>query len=484
MDLTSFFINSKKYKEQRDEYQQHFKARVAPPKKRVIFKSDAPMSISELHHIGSSIEYDYNKLSREDIEIHLGVSCELDVNYIKIFEASEDAPPFFPEEQLDDAGLNCWVRYIQSTHTINSLNFDVYGVEIDITQFKNRTVSCLIAECSPFVFHCGKNIYRFDVVYSDDCDCFPGILSVHNIYNTVTKEKVDFYCDLYSQNTSKTKFNNFLMLLKTQSLDEYFSERYGWFLKLSEQLSLDFNVLGENYEKSKVNISHNTFIMIEGRYNDKIVLFIDENTQCDDYNLYIVDASHWEEKYSQRDRMKYSLEHPSDTPYEVLKDCINEFSRRNSGQYGYYNEKQCYQNEKVFLDYLKNDNIRDTVIKDHYYKGPEFDVVMLYIPKYERDDALCHEHLKDMCFPLDVYYIRITASISEVKFCISAKLHDLTKFANDYYAQPNTTNYYLSYRRCPAFPKYAYCFEDIGEFELTGSYDTCINTLKYFLENI
>src|SRR3989344_5131662 len=115
MDLTSFFINSKKYKEQRDEYQQHFKARVAPPKKRVIFKSDAPMSISELHHIGSSIEYDYNKLSREDIEIHLGVSCELDVNYIKIFEASEDAPPFFPEEQLDDAGLNCWVRYIQST---------------------------------------------------------------------------------------------------------------------------------------------------------------------------------------------------------------------------------------------------------------------------------------------------------------------------------------------------------------------------------
>ena len=234
--MEQFFQKSSELKKQRKAFKEKYESTIQEKKENVegdleTFKKKIynipPMTFEELKEYGSSLDkqyhnvmktYNYKKYVYPPYELNrLAFKKELpyfishDGTYKDcngtLFDDEERSRRKYNKlrknirrESLDPA-INCKNFYYESLKVINSHNILIYGLEKDLSEFKNREASSICGGCTPFIFYCSKNNYRFRIQAIDDCDCDPGLLLVDGVENTNTGENYKIYCDLFCQNT-------------------------------------------------------------------------------------------------------------------------------------------------------------------------------------------------------------------------------------------------------------------------------------------
>lgn len=131
--------------------------------------------------------------------------------------------------------------YYHILDLIKYYDFNVYHIEKNIKNFRNRNASCICGGCDVFKYYCEKNNYRFILLFSDDCDCDPGILDIRDIIEISSNRKLIGSCDLFCHNQSIIKKNNILMLFECENFEAYLYKRYDIIITIFEIINKKFN---------------------------------------------------------------------------------------------------------------------------------------------------------------------------------------------------------------------------------------------------
>ncbi len=374
-----------------------------------------------------------------------------------------------PEENLKMAYQMC-------LNKLKELNINILSTEFKPENFHNRNTSCLCGGCDIYTFKCSKNIYEFDVVYEDDCDCEPGILYVSNVKNMKTNEVYEIDCDLFCQNTSETKLGNLMCLLDCENKEQYFEKRYGKYYRLK-------NILNENeFEcefyvnnfNPKKKISVNDF-----KYNLILCVKTDEGrcqiiphySDKSDYILYIIpDKEYINEKknifYDSTDDLIdrdidvntfnfyyhcYSIkcDYTDDKDANDLMKLIKSYIKFISGNFGYYEIDKYYNHtnlNQLVKKYFNADNDYDdngkyTIELKYNYDPKSCDNidVLINVSYYTMNDLIFREqYYPEGKYPIDNYNIQIKYNSEKDKnnceLSISGMWHDVNyDFKKKYY---------------------------------------------------
>lgn len=244
-----------------------------------------------------------------------------------------------------------------------------------------------------------KNNYKFLIGFIDDCDCEPGILQIKKLRQINPEIKLNMYCDMYCQNTSKTHLNDFLALLEHSDYDNYINSKFGHLLKLPElfnkhgivtncdkdNLIPKGNVSLQDIRSDKLHFSIE--ILFE---NDKCCIMVNENHEGD-YVLYICNTleqynattkNHKLEYYT--DYASHYFEHKVVYKYNSTKDFpglleqIKKYFNLKNNTYGYYENNKYYNEKDIIAEFrlFENSNKYKEEIKNNYefniywYKSP------------------------------------------------------------------------------------------------------------------
>ena len=118
-------------------------------------------------------------------------------------------------------------------------------------------------------FEFENEFWKWRVDFEEDSDIDPGILAIRSLThkpNPNEIEKTIYYGDLLCQNTCKGTRNNFLTLINSPGLDEYFNKRFSMFDRLEEELRKFYNIKVPFPLRTKFNWnlnSHNADYYIE-----------------------------------------------------------------------------------------------------------------------------------------------------------------------------------------------------------------------------
>lgn len=520
--MQSFLYNAILFQQQRDTYMQKYneiqeakkaeKVRIQEEHKSKMYNV-VPLTDQELETFGLTLDDDYSKIPKEDIDNFnqgRGIPGAL---YRRSYEEYFDAEDIknhvqkqYSEEERtrkkskkhsqNDPGYNCKTQYYDCVKKIKEFKFDIYGIDKKLKNYKNRGVSACCGGTDVFIFYCGKNNYRFEVRFADDCDCYPGILSVSSVTDLNTNEKIDARCDLYCQNTSNNELDNFLHLISRASLNDYFNKRFSHFLnlpKLFEEHGFKINnmdLINKLVPMFSINKhDFNFYVEVENDKGSCVIIPYAKDHNLSGYCLYIsptleqineanADKSYYYEKKKidinvfnhDMKQKSYKLDYESDDDFNELLKCINAYINKQNGEYGIY-DNNVWRNDTEIREYLnKLKKVSFTTFINNY-TGPDFDVLV----KCNFSDfwvAYSNSRLNDMDFYCDFYGVRFWYDNKLSGKCflsIQGKYYNVTETSNDYY-KDKTVNYAI---------------KDIAEkFIFEGTFDECFENMKYFLEEL
>lgn len=364
------------------------------------------------------------------------------------------------------------ISYKESIKKLKELDIDILDIEFEPLNYFKGNASCLGGGCTVFMFYCKKNHYVFNVELEDDCDCYPGILYVREVYNSLTNEIYKIGCDLFCQNTSKSKVKDLLVLLDSKDLNDYKEKRFGHFIELQKLLNsddikstflhenpLDIDDISLNYHDKTLVINVETkegscYVIPDGYFKDDLVLsftptkkYVLDNTkdkqyisQCLKNNECIdVNTFNWDfHKIS----ASYHYQNSSQLP-EVVKN-IHNYIKNLNNQYGYYQNDQ-YYNDKHLQD-LKMNNEKYNMVFKHHSDRLKSDYinttisVNFKIPYWILDQNFESSEL----YPYDYYDINILYDKEKGSNCnleINGYWHNINySFKKDYYNSSDIYN--------------------------------------------
>lgn len=544
--VREFKLQRTKYFELYEKKKQQFNTK-KKEKNDLVFDSyfqNQPMNVDELQEYGQMLSMEYSSFSPEknkkyysDDGVHTRlfdrvkkINFDLDISQYQQYgeyfsrKTSDTNEEIVWEErsQIDknflgkNASENFQKVYYLCLEKIVSLGIEIYGIKKDISQYKNSMTTCLGGGTTPFIFHCKKNNYKFEISYDDDCDCNPGILYVRSIIDCNSNETIIVNCDLFCQNTSNHIFKNFIMLLSCKNFDEFIEKRYGYITEMIELLKKNYDVnCSENFfTKNTMSINrfnYNAIVELTNSNKDKCLLIPHVDDNMKDYLMYlcptlddinnkkILEKEHYYYERKNIDINVFNMDlyprfsfiyRSSDDMPELIK-CIDCYMQYKKGNYGYrennfYYIEDYYYNEKFIYDRLVGNNeYYDSFIlysRSNNYCGPDMDVVFFY----ETSDpftACTRNHLENTIYPLDKYQVRLVydkkTDLENCILTIQGKWHDVTVIAKKYYELVN---------QCDEKNKYDFDMNlidyqpmEIAEkFEFKGKFSECFNKIAQF----
>lgn len=473
----------KKYLEKYDQIQNEKKklntTKVASVNQE--FYSNSPLTDSQLDKLGESIIKEYevklhtlhpaDDTQKFPIELMVDIRDQFDgfnkdryrPNYNHIDTQTE-----IRSKQMkfytDNKSENCKKVYQMCIEEIRKHNIDIYGVEKDLSNFGNGGSSICVSE-PLFTFHCRKNNFKFKILFDDDCDCFPGILSVMEVEDINNGMKINIRCDLFHQNMSVVELKNFIRLINNVSYEKYIEERFGHFIRMPDLLrhcGFVVNYLQQSVDNKHASDNYHDFkfvIEVMSKEGECYVIpYYEQDSQ--DYILYICPTLkeinrmnktkpyyHEITKIDVNAFYRYMLPvcfKLNYNPHNInnLVTCINSYISYKNGNYGYYQDNK-YYNEHMIQRYIEthySNKESGKVTFDKFsnnFTGPDFDVFISYVPVNDNIWMLLSHRLKDMEYPYDYYgihfyYDKQTDPVNCI-LIIEGKYHDFTKVLNEYF---------------------------------------------------
>ncbi|QKF94592.1 hypothetical protein QKU48_gp1134 [Fadolivirus algeromassiliense] len=522
--MAHFIGQAKLFSEKRKQYLEKYN-KIQEQKKESIFNkieskkqefySHTKLSLDELNNIGKNIIDEFNLINNKQTDDYHGVPGELcffDVNnYFDEFnkeiykpyndyhndekETYEKQKNFYTDNQAE----NCKKVYEICLNEILKHNIDIYGIQKDLNQYKNGNTSSLCGGTTVFTFYCKKNNFKFTIEFDDDCDCFPGILSVNQVEDMTNNKIINIKCDLFCQNMSRVDLENFLLLINNTNYEEYIEHRYGDLLKLpyllrKYQFVINFPQTLINKKSATINTFDFTFVIeIMSKEGSCLVIPYHEHNSAN-YSLYICPTLSEINRISKKKSYHYErtkidinvfnhdmkpnsfkIDYQSEEDIENLVRCINSYIDYRNGKYGYF-ENGKFRNENTFLRYINKHAKNNKHISIHKYSnnftGPDFDIFVSIMPANENFSPLTINRLKDTEYPYDYYGIHFyydkKVDPDNCILTIQGKWHDLTQTANEYYANPKEFNSNIVKSKSIASKygckgKYSECFSIIIE---------------------
>ena len=467
-------------------------------------KNAVPMTLVELNNIGLNIRIEYEAIPQEKINKPIyseAFDSALSINLDSYYEDQLPSPEIYKNNNCSNisirnnlpAGQNCQDRFFDCITKIKSLGIHIYRVDKYLKNFKNGNQSSCGGGCEPFIFHCGKNQYQFNIEYSDDCDSHIGLLLVEYAIDINTSIKYNVYADLFNANTNEINSLNFLAFIDSPSYDVFYQIRYGHFTRLPELFeknNISCKFIGK-HKKNIVTVDYNDF---EFAYQvdlakGSVSLIVRNNNKDNEYNVYINTSldkinEYYSKKYNHTimgitifnlyhdDFKTWNLKYQSDDDFPKLLDSINNYLDYTAGNYGYLNTDRQYQNEKIIEQYLNKISTKYQSTSNKYI-GSYFDVQSIILGSNSQY-PFYPNHLVDVEYLCDQYMVRMWydegTNKDQCGFSIQGFYVDLTERSNEYYT--NNKNLIMNVK-CVA-PKFIFM----------GTFDECFDKLKYFCDQL
>lgn len=373
-------------------------------------------------------------------------------------------------EYKNTAAENIKNEYYRALNTILSHNFEIYHIEKKPNNFRNRQWSACIGGTEVFLFYCKRNNYTFVIKFMDDCDCHPGLLTVENLRHIPSNQDIHIQCDLYGQNQNMVHIKDFLTLLESNDLDEYYDKRFGPLRSIPEELTKrghETFVSDEISNKIHVNSHSYNYIFTVKTQKGNCLLIPRSHFNSEEYVITIClnpeDTKYGPNKRRKLDRNSFSFIYSqsgemsnyyynflpkdlSNIDYEKLVKCIEVFMSSVKGKFGYY-EQGSWHNH-VELCALARD-VRWHKI--NIYEGPEINVeLLLHFGQYRS-------------LPFEYYRINFYYNSHENKNC---KLRIQGRY-NDY--SIDTSKFEIN---------------DICDYKIEGSYLQLFDETKHFIKTM
>lgn len=171
--------------------------------------------------------------------------------------------------------------YYKCLNMLKENEFQVTKIKIDPAKFYNGEISGCGSETDVFEFKCSKNDYVFDVIFSDDCDCLPGILGMSDLVHVPSNKKIaDYMCDLFCQNTSEFSKEIYLDLLNSNK-ETVLQKHYGFLYEIKDHLKCEIYDEGNlinNFDNLdfylEININGEFMRLIPIKSGDHFVLML------------------------------------------------------------------------------------------------------------------------------------------------------------------------------------------------------------------
>ena len=163
---------------------------------------------------------------------------------------------------IDECDLRKW---LVSEKAMN----EVFGEVSWIDEKTGREMSAFGYEKILHRFEFENEFWKWRVDFEDNIDIDPGILAIRSLTykpNRNEIEKTIYYGDLLCQNTCKGTRNNFLTLINSSSLDDYFNKRFFIVEELEKELRKFYDIKVPFPLRTKFNWnlnSHNADYYIE-----------------------------------------------------------------------------------------------------------------------------------------------------------------------------------------------------------------------------
>jgi hypothetical protein len=519
--MESFFENATKFKQIRDKYEANHKSIQEIKQQEAQKKKDSKeniygkiMTYDELITLSENIDSEYNAIPKSEILDwdDRGVPCVFyGYDFNKVFEGTEHhkskihTEEKIPEQSSDNPGENCKTQYLNCVEKIKNLQIDIHFVEKNLKGFKNRQVSSCCGGTNVFHFYCAKNNYRFEIVFDDDCDCYPGLLYVSSVENIDTGETHKVGCDLYCNNTNPSVLDNFLNLIESRTIDEFFNKKYAHYFELPGLLTnKGFKVI-DNMDKTPVlkinDYDFKFYIEVKDNKGSCLLIPHSDSYKSSDCCLFVCHTlDQINEKDQDKDRSwsytkksidsfvfnhnmmenAYKFNYKDNNQIEELSICIRSFIDHTNGEYGYYDSDLGeFVNDNKIVEYCKRYNKLSLHTYIDNYNGPNFDVLITCNLEDRFNYALMYDHL-DMEYISDLYAIRMwydkKIDAENCYLTIQGKCYNSTDLANAYYH--NTENFKLE----------SFIENNVKKISdmvtIKGSYSECFEALQNFIDNI
>ena len=290
------------------------------------------MSILNLLSISKNIA-DLNKNLREVIRIEK----EKEENNLIDF--------ILKKEQRDSYDENT-----KEVQTIKGLNFEINSYEKGPLDYKNHDT-----------YYCQYKDWVFIIKYYNDPDIEEGILALYNPINIKTKKVIEYYCDLWCNNTSREKLEDLIFLLDN-GLEAFINKKYSFVNKLPDLLKdKGLEVISENY--SFAPYTYNGYLKVilnDDKFIKKSCILKIKNVSSDGATIILQEKENNFYDYFQK---KYSFIYNGEEDIEELIKCITCFIEEINGLYGFYENGKFYQGKDI--DMLIEE-MKDKVKKNYY----------------------------------------------------------------------------------------------------------------------
>lgn len=370
----------------------------------------------------------------------------------------------------DNTEENLKMLFDMSIKKILDCEIDILSIDFEPKNFHNRHVSCLCGGCTVFMVYCKKNNYKFCIEIEDDADCEPGLCYVRNIYNQLTDETYPVGCDLFSQNTSKTKLKNFIELLNCKDKKEFMEKKYSKWTNLCNKLNDNSEIKASflhEYFLDTTNITLNNYYktIIKLQYLNKECYLIPDLENTDDNILKIVSNEEFILKKTKSINIQeclntdesidiktfnrrfcgslISYRYDESNQVEDLLHEIKNYLKYHYNNFGYY-ENNKYYNHTDINEIVKkyNNNNKNYVMGIHDSSNSQQDneIDVLLTIRYNVPYYICYKDFyPEGVFPYDIYKIKITYNPKLDKYCIltlDSKWYNVNlPFKNIYYEQ-------------------------------------------------
>ena len=260
-----------------------------------------------------------------------------------------------------------------------NLNYNVGSEDVKVIQKLGFTILSYYEEDHPYgdsygkmdVYLCEYKDWKFKVEWSADPDIDEGILALRDPKNTVTGEELDFYCDLFCNNTANKSLENILTVFEI-GFEHFIQQEYHQYLALPSLLrekgykvtEHDF-VFGIEDCKGSLEIGEGVFIRIYGV------------GWQEDMSFTITNDKRWDvgsSNTASSNKKGYHFDYKGKEDIDELCLCIEGFKRHIKGTYGFKETRLNTAEERVEV-YYKNDDfvsifesIRRNLKKKYYEK--------------------------------------------------------------------------------------------------------------------
>lgn len=443
-----------------------------------IMESDNPIDYTVLEEFGKDIDKDYIVFEDEKAilekkkdyneklrKCHIEKNNMMTLIFEKSFNRSFMEPQYYDNyyensvyNTQNNAHFNFKKQYYDCIDKLKEYGFVIYGVMIDSSKYENGTTIMQSNVC--FMFKCEKGVYRFDMDFSDDGECYPGIFNVKNLINKNTNEMIEIKCDLYCQTTSEGQLREFLKLLEYNDYQSYITavtshlielcsllEKNGYIIEQKKWINTnDFHKI--NYgEKIYIVVNKNSakYILSLNRFNKDEKIYIFKNEKSNSQNGFCV-------KYDSSDK------------FDLLCKNINSYEKFLMGEYGYYDEiSNSWKNEKNVIELFG----LKSFVEEKINCDKEFCVTMKYVGGEENE--ICPYNFKDssldMKYLCDFYCVEFWCDDNNLcHVTIGAKYVDLTELVKNSFNDNMVINN--------------------GSIAYDGTFDDCVFFVHNFFEKI